>query len=143
MLGGVPLHPALVHLPLVLWLLAPVLGLWACLSHEQLLWQLSYWSVIAGCFSALPAMFAGVLDAISVEAGDELQHDLHMHSGMMSAAWCLFAVIPVVIEQLPPEGGKLVTFFLLQIAGVILMSLGAHVGGRLTYKHRMPNPGPE
>lgn len=139
-LGGVPLHPALVHFPIAFWYLAPVLGVWAFASRQELMWQLSYWSAIIGSVIALPAMLAGILDALSVEAGESLQRDLQLHSGLMSIAWCLFAVLPVVIEKIPPEGGQVVTFLALQLLGVILLSVGAHVGGRLTYTHHMPNP---
>jgi len=55
-LSGVPVHPALVHFPVVFWILVPLLDLGNGLDREDPYWRLGWFFAFAGVISALPAI---------------------------------------------------------------------------------------
>jgi len=59
--AGHPLHPALVHFPIALWMAAvlwDLVGWWQ--SSDPLWWQMSYWCLALGLAAALPAIATGL-----------------------------------------------------------------------------------
>ena len=67
-LGGHPLHPALVHFPVVCWTVAPVLDLVYLLTQAPVFWQAEYICLAIGVIMGLVAMCAGLMDLVAIPA---------------------------------------------------------------------------
>ena len=58
-LGGVPLHPALVHFPVVFWVMAPLLDLGYLLGLGNSYWRLGWWAALTGVIAAFDGVHRG------------------------------------------------------------------------------------
>ncbi|HXY22891.1 MAG TPA: DUF2231 domain-containing protein [Burkholderiaceae bacterium] len=139
-LGGVPLHPALVHFPVTFWMLAPLLDLGYVLGWGAQLWRLSWILALAGVVSALPAIAAGALDALACRSVDAVQGLVWTHAGLVLSSWTLFALASLFC---PPDnpGRTFLAGSLLHLAGAASLIAGAHAGGRLAHVHHLPSVG--
>ena len=137
-LGGVPLHPALVHVPVTLWLFVPALDAAYLLARSPDCWRLGWWASVIGALVALPAMLAGALDAVASRGVAEAETTVWRHAGLMSVSWTLFAVASLLSR---PDGSwraPLALVVALHVLGLLALLVGAHAGGRLAYVHRLP-----
>jgi uncharacterized membrane protein len=141
-LGGVPLHPALVHVPVTLWLLVPALDAGYLLTRSPDWWRLGWWASVIGALVALPAMLAGALDAVASRSVAEAEATVWRHAGLMSVSWTLFAVASLLSrpDGSPPRA-PLALIVTLHVLGLLALLVGAHAGGRLAYVHRLPASG--
>ena len=136
-LGGVPLHPGLVHVPITLWLAAPALDAASMLAHEPDYWRLGWWCSVAGLLAAVPAMLAGALDAFASRRFAQAQDTVWRHAGLMSVAWTLFAVASVLAGPLNPPQASMVVVAC-HVLGALAVVVGAHAGGRLAHVYHLP-----
>jgi uncharacterized membrane protein len=139
-LGGVPLHPALVHFPVTFWVLVPVLDLGYRLDWGAQLWRLGWILALAGVVSALPAVAAGTLDALACRGVDAVQNLVWTHATLMLLSWTLFALASLFCSPGDPNQAN-VAGSLLHFAGAASLIAGAHMGGRLAHVHHLPDPG--
>jgi len=141
-LGGVPLHPALVHFPVTFWVLVPLLDLSYRLGWGTQFWRLGWILALAGVVSALPAVVAGTLDALACRSIEAVQNIIWTHATLMMVTWTLFAMASLFCSPDDPEQANLAGY-LLHLAGAISLIAGAHAGGRLAHVHHLPDPGAE
>lgn len=139
-LGGVPLHPALVHVPITLWLAAPVMDAAGLLAHEPGYWRLGWWCSVAGVLAALPAMLAGTLDALAARRLVEAEATVWRHAGLMSVSWTLYAMASLLSAPGNPPRAPVIVVAL-HALGALALIVGAHAGGRLAYVYRLPTGG--
>jgi uncharacterized membrane protein len=145
-IGGHPLHPALVHFPVVCWTAAPVLDLGWLLTQAPAWWQASFWCLAVGTVMGLLAMCAGLMDLMSLDADHPGQATAQRHMMLMGTAWCLY--VAVLLLQRPdrmPTPVQAWSAFGLCAAGFLLLGLGAYQGARLVYdfgvgQNRHPRP---
>jgi uncharacterized membrane protein len=137
-LGGVPLHPALVHLPIALWLSVPALDAASLLGRCSECWRLGWWAALAGVLAALPAMLAGALDAAASRAVLEAEATVWRHAGLMSLSWTFFAIGSLLSRPDGPPPVPVLAVVALHVLGLLALLIGAHAGGRLAYVHRLP-----
>jgi uncharacterized membrane protein len=110
-LSGVPVHPALVHFPVVFWILVPLLDLGNGLDREGPYWRLGWFFAFAGVISALPAIVAGALNAWACRNVAAAENTLWRHAGLMLSAWTLFALACLLCSPSDPDqAGPLGTF---------------------------------
>lgn len=135
-IGGHPLHPMLVHLPLACWVLSVAAGLsfrlagWPSPNTAATLNAL-------GCILALPAMAAGLLELTSWQGTAEVVWStVYRHMGLISVAWTLFA------SSLLLEWSGIGWNFrlgwmdlVLSTGGLTFLTAGAWQGGELVYRH--------
>lgn len=128
-----PLHPALVHFPIVCWTLAVVadgVGLWL----GELAWRWSAGLLAIGCAMGLLAMLAGMVELARVPEGAAMR-DAYWHMGAMLTAFSLFTarLLAGVEHMRPLEPDALC--FALDAGGFICLAVGGWLGGRLVYGH--------
>lgn len=137
---GVPLHPALVHFPVVFFCLAPLFELLALSGIYIPPIALAKWCGVLGVVSALPVMAVGFYDAFSRTRDEHTQAAIWQHVYWVSAAWSCFCIGLLLTD----EGANPVLLGSarvgLQLLGIVLLLVGAHKGARLVHIHRISGP---
>ena len=136
-LGGVPVHPALVHFPVTFWLLVPLMDLGYWLGGGLQYWRLGWFLALAGIVSALPAAVAGALDALACRAVAAAEDTLWRHAGLMLLALTLFGLASLFCSPDDPGQAHLMGCAM-HVGGALTLIVGAHAGGRLAHVHHLP-----
>ena len=135
-IAGHPLHPALVHFPVGLWLPAVLWDLVGCWkSPDPLWWQMSYWCLALGLVAALPAIATGVLEFLSIEPGDPAINTATMHMMAMVSAAAIFGASWVVRAIAGAATAPTAWALALAFAGAAVLAVGGWLGGTLVYRH--------
>ena len=132
-LGGHPLHPALVHFPVVCWTATSVLYAVYLLGRNLAFWHYAWWCNGIGIALALVAMTAGFLDLLAIPPGEAQDVGQH-HMLFMASAWCVYTTVLVICPAgTAPSAILAWSALALSIAGFALLGLGAYAGARLVY----------
>lgn len=133
-LGGHPLHPALVHFPLVCWTAAPLMDLLQWSVGGTLWWRGTYWLIAVGVVMALPAMAAGFMDLISLPREHPAQITGQRHMMLMGSAWSVF-MIDLLLRSpaAAPQGVAAALGLGLSLLGFVILLAGAYAGAQLVY----------
>ncbi len=135
-LGRHPLHPALVHFPLVFWTVAPVADLLQRFRGGDLWWRCAFWAIGGGLALALPAMAAGFLDLLALPADHPGQRTGWRHLLLMGAVWTVFACdLLLRSPAMPPAPGRASAGMILSLGGFALLLAGAYAGAQLVYRY--------
>lgn len=136
-----PLHPAAAHLPIGLWLLVP------CLDAAFLFLGTELWAVLAlwcgglGCAAALPALGTGIAEFLRIEENTAAERQAFKHMTLMSIAWVAFGtgwLLRVTLGQQQVAHPGL--FLIGSVLSTLVLAVGAHAGGELTYRHGVGVP---
>lgn len=135
--GGVPLHAALVHFPVVFWSLAMATDIAGLLTQSDIWWTVSWWALAAGLVAGLMAASVGFVDFVLLgrarhPAVGHVQH----HMLIMLCAWAVFLVDLLVRDMRDPSAAPSWAVAVTAL-GFVLLAIGAHLGGRLVYRHRV------
>ncbi len=130
---GHPLHPILVHFPVVFWTLATVFDALSGLGFSEF-WRYAGFSMVAGLIAAAVAMLGGLIDLKAIPQA--AMPDANRHLYLMSTAFTLYLVSLFLriedgsFSQLPQ-----IVSIIFSCAGFAMMMLGAWYGGQLVYHH--------
>ncbi len=133
-LGGVPLHPALVHFPVAAWTVALLADAGFLVAGQAVFWSVAYWALAAGALLGLLAMGAGFTDFLLLDRANPALDKVQTHMLLMGGAWSVFVLALVLrTRQAPPD----MPWWLASITllGFLLLTVGGHLGGRLVYHH--------
>jgi uncharacterized membrane protein len=135
-IGGHPLHPALVHFPIGLWLAAVLWDLVGWWRSTEALWsQMSYGCLALGLAAALPAIATGLLEFFSMRSDHPAIDTATAHMMAMAGAAALFGASWVVRAKTgiatAPDGVALSLTFV----GAAVLAVGGWLGGTLVYRH--------
>ncbi|HSN17030.1 MAG TPA: DUF2231 domain-containing protein [Gammaproteobacteria bacterium] len=133
-IGGHPLHPALVHFPVVCWTAVPVLDLVYLLTRSPAWWQAGFVCLAVGVAMGLLAMGAGLMDLMAIPKDHPAESVAQRHMLLMGSAWCLYVLV-LVLHPLhgEPSMQALWTDFGLSVLGFLVLAAGAYAGARLVY----------
>ncbi len=133
-LGGHPLHPALVHFPVVCWTLTPLLYGIYLLGRDLAFWHYAFWCNSLGVAMAMLAMGAGFMDLLAIPAQHPAQATGQRHMLLMASAWCIFALLLVACRAgTAPSVTRAWLGLGLSLGGFALLGAGAYAGARLVY----------
>ncbi|MEP3476399.1 MAG: DUF2231 domain-containing protein [Hyphomicrobiales bacterium] len=138
-----PVHPLLVHFPIVLWTLSTVvdgfvffkIDQWLVINH---LWSASCLLLSLGCAAGLLTIVSGFIDLMNVK--EKAQNTANIHMSIMCSTWLVyvFALYSRLDRQLDKMDiiaqPDLITFAL-SAAGFVLMLIGGWFGAQLVYTH--------
>lgn len=135
-LWGHPIHPMLVHFPVVFWTVAAVAYVAAATGVEAAA-TVATFSNGAGLIFAMLAMIAGLIELRAIAGDGDAMQVAISHMTAMAAAWFCFMLALVMATaagasldkptaQLAGAGGAL--------AGFLLLSVGGWLGARLVYE---------
>jgi len=136
-----PLHPALVHFPIVCWSLATA-GDLASLWWGRPAWMLAGVLLVVGTATAIAAMATGMVELLKVGGDHHATRDLNRHMLLAMATWSLYAASLFLrlqgITLIRPDALGLG----LSVAGFICLCVTGWLGGTLVYGHGLGMRGP-
>lgn len=134
LLHGAPLHPLLVHFPVTAWTLALLADAFWLSTGQPLAWQIGWWSLAAGCGTALPALAAGFAEYLALGLNGPRARAAERHMWLMSSAWTVFTLDWLLrARAAPSDDARGTALTLLTLAGFLLLTIGGHYGARLVY----------
>jgi uncharacterized membrane protein len=128
---GHPIHPMLVHFPIVLWTIAVIAYVANAVGVIEAADKIAKVSNSAGLIMALLAMLAGGFELRTIDSRSEAMRVATWHMMLMATVWvCFMAAL-----MLQVSGGSMSRFVVAAcaVAGFLLMIAGAWLGGRLVY----------
>lgn len=124
-----PVHPMLVAFPVGLWVFALVCDV-VRLSGESAIWStLALYCLAGGLVGAVLATLAGLIDYRSLE-DLEMKRTARVHMFLELGSFAIFA-LNLWLRLRVHEGSA--GPVLLSIAGVLVMGMGAWLGGEMVY----------
>ena len=131
---GVPLHPLLVHFPIVFWLVVPVLDIAALFAGPEPWWTLAKGATILGIAIGAASIAAGLLEYLQPSlAGIDLKLAAR-HGITTTLAWCIFTTKAVLAALLPLAGWSMIACLALDLIGSALLVQGVYLGTRQVYQ---------
>ena len=131
-IAGHPLHPMVVHFPIAAW--AGTVGM----DFAYRIWELPILAIAGfGCLAAGLALgaitiLAGFVDYAAMAAEHPAQKTAVGHMWIMSSDWMVFA-ISLALRGFGPQTALSAGIIGTDVVGLILMILGAWLGGTLVY----------
>ena len=132
-IAGHPVHPMLVHFPLVLWTGAVALDLGGLATGREWTWQLSFLCQALGLATAAIAILAGFLEFTSIARAHPARDTAVSHMLVMCTVWLLF-LFSVALRGSAPATAPTVWATAVAVAAFLLMVFGGWLGGRLVYR---------
>jgi len=130
-----PLHPALVHIPVSMWISSlafDVLGLIG-IANRGVMANLAFYAILLGLLVALVAIPTGIADWLGIRKEKPAWTLGVFHMALNWIASLAFAVSLGLrsVEGSPPD----TTAFVLSFTGVGVLLVSAYLGGRMTYAY--------
>lgn len=138
-IGGHPLHPMLVVMPIGLFAWAFVSMLVYVVGGQDRMWyDIAYWTGIAGIVSAVAAALPGMVDyrAIARHTTARTIASAHMVLNIVVVAAFLAAAV-LQYDGNATEGGQMGAAFALQAFGAATLMVAGWLGGDLVYRHHI------
>jgi uncharacterized membrane protein len=131
---GLPLHPMLVHFPLVLWLSVPVLDLLALWRGPQPWWGMGLVVTAVGAVIGAFAVMTGLLDYIELsETGSNDVRLAARHGVRTSVVWCTMSIKLIVAGLSAADRSMLWGGLVVDLLASALLLQGALFGTRIVY----------
>jgi len=135
-IAGHPVHPALVHFPVGLWLAAVLWDLVGWWRASEVLWpQMSYWCLALGLSAALPAIATGLVEFFAMNSDDPAIDTATAHMMTMAGAAALFGATWVVRAKTGIATAPTALALGLGFAGAATLAVGGWLGGTLVYRY--------
>ena len=132
---GHPLHPMLVHFPIVFWTVATGAYVWVAAGASESIAVTAKFANGAGLIMAMLAMLVGLLELRSIARDSEAMQVAIWHMMAMSTVWVCFLAAMLLSQS---TGLDHVTAQVSAVAcagvGLLLMGVGGWLGGRLVYE---------
>jgi len=136
---GHPVHPMLVHFPIVFWSCAPVADVVSVITRAPFAAELAFGALTLGCITGLLAMVAGIVDFLDVPRESPAREVSVSHLTAMCSAWLVF-LVALALHGYPPTTPVPLAALIASAAGFLAMVYGAWLGGRLVYQYRVGMP---
>ena len=129
----------LVHYPIALWTTSLIADLIFYFNRNTTMLQISKFLIIAGIIGAILAAIPGIIDWWAL-TDPVVTKTANWHARLNIAALIIFGASFYL--RLRHYGAPLVGFnikipFVVSVAGFVLMTISAKLGGKLVYEHRI------
>ena len=131
---GLPLHPFLVHIPITMWLAAPVLDIAALSAGPEPWWLVALVATTVGVIIGAMAMATGLLEYLQPSLVGIDMRLAARHGIRTTLAWCMFTAKLLVAAILPLSAASMVLCLLLDLIGCGLLMQGVYFGTRQVYE---------
>lgn len=131
---GVPVHPLLVHFPIVLWLSVPVLDVAALYAGPDPWWALAVGVTFGGILCGALAIATGLLEYLAPSVAGVDMRLAARHGVRTTLAWCTFTAKAAIVMALPPAGTwEIALCLVLDVIGSALLLQGVYFGTKQVY----------
>ena len=125
-----PLHPALAHFPVALWIAASAADLVALRTGDLTWWQVSRYAAAGGTLMGALTLLAGLLELWLRTIPREAVRWLGVHATLMVCALLCFMVSLSWRAHAPPP----LSAVWLSVLGCTCVAVGGFCGGMLVYR---------
>lgn len=141
-LDGIPVHPITVHFPIALLTTSLVwdgIGLW---TGASVWWTMSFWTLVIGLSAALPALLTGFVEYARLPSDASSQSTATWHLMLTGSAVTLF-LVSLLVRGGPdePSGVPLIGALTCSVIGLLLLTVGGHLGAQLVYHYGVGHTG--
>jgi uncharacterized membrane protein len=131
---GHPIHPMLVHFPIVLWTIAVIAYVANAVGIIEAADKIARFSNGAGLVMALLAMLAGGFELRTIDSRSEAMRIATWHMMLMATVWfCFLGALMLQVSAGLDGSTSPYAIAACAVAGFLLMIAGAWFGGRLVY----------
>ena len=134
---GHPIHPLLVHFPVVFWTVAAAGYVAGAAGLHEAASPIAKFSNAAGLIMAIFAMAAGLLELRTIDNRSEAMRVATWHMMVMMTVWVCYLlalVVPIAAGAAMNQSTAQLVAVVGAGAGFLLMSVGGWLGGRLIYE---------
>ena len=143
-LFGHPIHPMLVHFPIVFWTVAAVAYVASAAGITAPLDAVAKFANGAGLTMAMLAMLAGLFELRTIDRSSEAMRVATWHMMVMATVWvCFLVALMLSISTELDHSTARVIAVACAVAGFLLMGIGGWFGGRLVYEFGIAVKGPD
>ncbi len=134
-LFGHPIHPMLVHFPIVLWTVAAGAYVASAAGMSEPFDMIARFANAGGLIVAVLAMLAGALELRSIASQSEAMRVATWHMMVMATAWvCFLVALMLSVSPGLDHSTARIAAAGCAAAGFLLMGVGGSYGGRLVYE---------
>ena len=134
-LFGHPIHPMLVHFPIVFWTVAAAAYVTGAAGVTEPADAVAKFANGAGLIMAMLAMLAGLIELRTIDSQSEAMQVATWHLMIMATVWVCFLIalmLPLSIGL--DQATARLAAVACAVAGFLLMAVGGWLGGRLVYE---------
>jgi uncharacterized membrane protein len=138
-IAGHPLHPALVALPIGLFVWTFICDIiYMATSLDTLWYEIAFWTGIAAIVTGLLAALPGFGDYFTLAQHTDARGIATAHMLLNLITVLLFLIAAILMANLAAAtGGRLMAVFVLHLLGVGLLALSGWLGGEMVYRHHL------
>jgi uncharacterized membrane protein len=134
-LFGHPIHPMLVHFPIVLWTIAVGAYVASAAGVAEPVDVIAKFANSGGLIMAMLAMLAGLLEIRSIGSRSEAMRVATWHMMIMATVWVCFLVALMLSTSTGlDQSTAQIAAAACAVVGFLLMGVGGWFGGRLVYE---------
>lgn len=134
-LFGHPIHPMLVHFPIVLWTVAAAAYVASAAGVTESADAVAKFANAAGLMMAMLAMLAGLFELRAIDSRSEAMRVATWHLMVMATVWvCFLVALMLSISTGLDQATAQLAALACAVAGFLLMAVGGWLGGRLVYE---------
>jgi uncharacterized membrane protein len=134
---GVPLHRLVVHIPITMFTLVPIMDLGALFGGLQPWWSLALGATTLGLVIGATAILTGFIEYLHPSLVGINMRLAARHGIRSSMAWCIFMIKVSIGILLPLTGTILAICLILDLIGCGLVVQGSYFGTKLVYDQFM------
>jgi uncharacterized membrane protein len=134
---GVPLHRLVVHIPITMFTLVPVMDVAAVFGGIQPWWTLAVGATALGLVIGATAILTGFIEYLHPSLVGIDMRLAARHGIRSSLAWCVFLTKVVIGSVLPLSNSTLMLCLVLDLIGCGLVVQGSYFGTKLVYDQFM------
>ena len=132
---GHPVHPMLVHFPIVFWTVALVAYVASAAGVTEPVDGIAKYANGAGLIMAMLAMLAGLVELRTIDNRSEAMRVATWHMMVMATVWtCFLLALLLSISGGADRSPARLAVVACAVAGFLLMGIGGWLGGRLVYE---------
>lgn len=138
-IGGHPLHPMLVAVPIGLFAWALVSDIVFLASDTNQMWyDIAFWSGIAAIVTALAAALPGFGDYITMARKSDASQLAIVHMALNLGVVALyFVAMLLMLDNGAIDGGRLGLVIALHAVGVVALLVSGWIGGEMVFRHHL------
>jgi uncharacterized membrane protein len=132
---GYPIHPMLVHFPVVFWTVAAAAYVAGAADVIEPADVVAKFANGAGLTMAMLVMLAGLFELRSIDSRSEAMRVATWHMMIMATVWvCFLVALMLSISTGLGRPTTQIATVACAVAGFLLMGVGGWLGGRLAYE---------